>query len=67
MRIQRQCETFAYRIARELPPVDSVTPMPDNFPGTGQDWLERTVALENMLFRWVYVYQTGFFFYRIAT
>ena len=49
MRIQRQCETFAYRIARELPPVDSVTPMPDNFPGTGQDWLERTVALENML------------------
>lgn len=48
MRIQTQRETFAYRIAGELPQ-SGMVPMPKGFPGTGQDWLERTIALEKML------------------
>lgn len=50
MRIQTQRETFAYRIAGELPEIpNSVVPMPKNFPGTAQDWTERTIALEKLL------------------
>lgn len=52
MRIQRQSETYSWRVivAGELPPGPKDTiPMPKGFPGTGLDWLERVNALEDML------------------
>lgn len=48
MKIQRQSEMFAYRIASELP-VDPYTGPPQGFPGTPQEWDERKNALNTML------------------
>lgn len=49
--IQRQRDTFSWRIAAELPPRipgENLLPMPKGFPGTGMEWAERTARLDNL-------------------